>query len=170
VGIKWNAVFENERRQAERMTEAQRFAYFLLLQYGSPYKWGEENPEGADCSGSVCLALYQATGYLVRLTAHDLFTRIFTIEKPGTGSIRAAFFKDKNTGRVSHVAGLVDEGVILNAQEPGARVRKLDDIAAWFWNRETSTIVRGLDKTALAKLASSQMFDVDKVLRSYFEE
>lgn len=57
MGIKWEKIMENERRQFEKMKETDRFIYFLLLQYGSPYQWGKENPEGSDCSGAVCLAL-----------------------------------------------------------------------------------------------------------------
>jgi hypothetical protein len=55
------------------MSEQDKFIYFLLLQFGSPYGWGKENPESSDCSGAVCLALYAATGLLIRTTAaaHD---------------------------------------------------------------------------------------------------
>ncbi|GHU90187.1 hypothetical protein FACS189476_10020 [Spirochaetia bacterium] len=169
MGIKWDAIFSNEKKQFEKMTEAEKFIYFLLLQYGSPYKWGEENPEGSDCSGAVCLALYAATGHLIRTTADDLYKRVFTVQKPGAGTIRAVFYI-KN-GIASHVAGLVDDECILNSQEGGARVRNLERISGWFWNQGSSTAIRGLDKAALVKLAKDgkTRYGLDPELNKYIE-
>jgi murein DD-endopeptidase len=42
MGIKWDKIFENEKKQFEKMTEQDKFIYFLLLQFGSPYGWGQE--------------------------------------------------------------------------------------------------------------------------------
>jgi murein DD-endopeptidase len=99
MSVKWDKIIENEKRQFEKMTEQDKFIYFLLLQFGSPYSWGKENPEGSDCSGAVCLALYAATGLLIRTTADDLYRRVFTKANPSPGSIQAAFFIDGNTGK-----------------------------------------------------------------------
>jgi murein DD-endopeptidase len=169
MGIKWGALFQNEKRQFEKMTEAERFVYFLLLQYGSPYGWGKENPESSDCSGAVCMALYAATGLLIRTTADDLYKRVFTVQKPGAGAIRGAFYI-KN-GIATHVTGLVDEGVVLNSQEGGARIRNLESISAWFWNQGYSTAVRGLDRGALDKLArEGAVYGLDQEWGRYFEK
>ena len=161
------------------MTEGQRFVYFLLLQYGSPYGWGKENPESSDCSGAVCLALYAATGLLVRTTADELYRRVFTVKNPGANQIRAAFFitgRDKRhgdgfvkAGTVIHVAGLVDEGVLLNSQEPAARVRALRDIQAAFEREGAAMEVRGLDREALARLAKNgALYGIDGEWARYF--
>jgi murein DD-endopeptidase len=167
--VNWKAVFKNERKQFEGMSEAEKFVYFLLLQYKSPYLWGEENPEGSDCSGAVCMSLYAATGLLIRTTADDLFKRVFTVLNAIPQSIRAAFFVDKK-GIASHVAGLVDDGVILNSQEPGARVRTLADISTWFGTRGHSTIVRGLNRAVLEKMAADKnnVNGLDKLFSHYF--
>jgi murein DD-endopeptidase len=70
-----------------------------------------------------------------------------------------------------HVAGLVDEGVILNSQEPGARVRSLADIASYFARQGCGMEVRGLDKTALAGLAAAgARHGIDAELGRYFEK
>jgi murein DD-endopeptidase len=142
---------------------------------------GKENPEGADCSGAVCLALYAATGYLIRVSADDLFRRVFTIGNPGTGEIRAAFFitqkerphgdRTAKPGTAVHVAGLVDEGVILNSQEPGARVRALAGISAWFGKQGCETVIRGLNREALAELAAAgNRYGPDGEISRYFEK
>ena len=34
--IKWAVLMENEKRQFEKMSETDKFIYFLLLQFGSP--------------------------------------------------------------------------------------------------------------------------------------
>ncbi|GHT80255.1 hypothetical protein FACS1894130_11220 [Spirochaetia bacterium] len=168
MGIKWDALFQYEKKQFEGMTEREKFIYFLLLQYGSPYGWGNENPERSDCSGAVCMALYAATGLLIRTTADDLYKRVFTIQKPGPGIIRAVFFVKK--GVATHVAGLVDDEAILNSQEGGARVRSLDRISAWFWNQGQSMAVRGLDRAALVKLSKEKArYGLDPELSKYFD-
>jgi murein DD-endopeptidase len=181
VKVKWDELFRNEERQFGRMTEAERFAYFLVLQFWSPYMWGKENPESSDCSGAVCLALCAATGHLIRTSADDLYRRVFTVRNPGAGEIRAAFFitqKEKPhgdrmaaAGTAVHVAGLVDEGVILNSQEPGARVRALADISAWFGKQNCETVVRGLDRKALEQLAAAgNRYGLDAEISRYFEK
>ena len=170
MGIKWDRLFRNEKKQFTKMTEAEKFVYFLLLQYGSPYQWGKETPEGSDCSGAVCMALYAATGLLIRTTADDLYRRVFTVQHPDRGIIRAAFFIEGKTGKAIHTAGLVDDGVVLNSQEPGARVRTLTDMAAWFWDRGTSTAVRGLDRRELEKLAGpDNTYGLDNEFPDYFD-
>ena len=133
--IKWGNLMENEKKQFEKMNETEKFVYFLLLQFGSPYGWGNENPEKSDCSGAVCMALFAATGFLIRTTADDLFKRVFTKTNPGRGDIQAVFYVTKKNqkhgdrtvaaGTATHIAGFVDEGVILNSQEPHARVRRI---------------------------------------------
>jgi murein DD-endopeptidase len=170
MAIKWNNLMENEKRQFEKMNELDRFIYFLLLQFGSPYGWGKENPEASDCSGAVCLALYAATGLLIRTTADDLYKRVFAVVNPRPTDIRAAFFVDGKTGIASHVAGLVGDGVVLNSQEGGAQIKGLESLSAWFWNRGSSSAIRGLDREALARLAGEgkTRYGLDSEMNRYF--
>jgi murein DD-endopeptidase len=169
MGIKWDAVFQNEKKQFENMTEQQRFVYFLLLQYGSPYGWGKENPESSDCSGAVCLALYAATGLLIRTTADDLFKRVFTVRNPDRNMIRAAFFVKEKTGVATHIAGILEDGVILNSQEGGARVRRLPDISDWFRKDGHGTAIQGLDRAALSRMAGTgNQYGLDPEMGRYF--
>ena len=179
--IKWNAVMENERRQFEKMSESEKFIYFLLLQFGSPYGWGKENPVLSDCSGAVCMALFAATGLLVRTTADDLLKRVFTVVNPRAGEIRAVFYvskKDKKhgdrvvaAGTCTHVAGIVDDGVVLNSQEPYARVRRINDVSDFFQREGCEVLVRGLDRGALAKLANGKktLYELDPEFERFFE-
>jgi murein DD-endopeptidase len=181
MAIKWDVVFENERKQFEGMTEQDKFIYFLLLQYGSPYGWGKENPEASDCSGAVCLALYTASGLLIRTTADDLYRRVFTKITPRLSDIRAVFYltkKDKrhgdrpaSAGTAVHVAGILDEGIILNSQEPYAKVRRITDVSDWFQRNGHEVAVRGLDRDALAKLAveGKTRYSLDPEWGRYFE-
>jgi murein DD-endopeptidase len=170
VKIKWNAVFENERREFERMTPERKFRYFLLLQYHSPYGWGSETPEKSDCSGAVCLALYAATGHLIRTTADDLLKRVFTKEPAiGGEEIKAAFWLD-GSGKAVHVCGLPGEGVVLNSEEGGAKVKTLKAVNLWFERRSCRMVIRALDKTALERLSNyGATYGVDKEFWEYFE-
>jgi murein DD-endopeptidase len=177
--IKWDALFENEKRQFEKMTEQDKFVYFLLLQFGSPYGWGKENPESSDCSGAVCLALYAATGLLIRTTADDLYRRVFTKVNPRATDIRAVFYitkKDKQhgdrqaaPGTAVHVAGILEDGVILNSQEPYAKVRRINEVSDWYQRNGHEVAVRGLDRGALARLAveGKTRYDLDSEMSRY---
>jgi murein DD-endopeptidase len=180
MGIRWDKIFENERKQFEGMSEQDKFVYFLLLQFGSPYGWGKENPETSDCSGAVCLALYAATGILIRTTADDLYRRVFTRKNPRSGDIRAVFYitkKDKKhgekyaaAGTVVHVAGILEDGVILNSQEPCAKVRRISDVSDWFQSSGHEVAVRGLDRAALERLAGEGVkYGIDQEFCRYFE-
>jgi murein DD-endopeptidase len=181
MGIKWDKVFENEKRQFEGMTEQGKFIYFLLLQFGSPYGWGKENPEGSDCSGAVCLALYAATGLLIRTTADDLYRRVFTKVNPRATDIRVVFYltkKDKkhgggyaSAGTATHVAGILEDGIILNSQEPYAKVRRITDVSDWFQRNGHEVAVRGLDREALARLAGGgkTRYGLDPEFTRYME-
>jgi murein DD-endopeptidase len=179
--IKWEKIMENEKRQFEKMSALDKFIYFLLLQFGSPYSWGKENPEGSDCSGAVCLALYAATGLLIRTTADDLYQRVFTKVNPRAADIRAVFYltkKDKKhgdraviPGTAVHVAGILEDGIILNSQEPYAKVRRITDVSDWFQRNGHEVAVRGLDREALAKLAAEgkTRYGLDGEFSKYFE-
>jgi|GEM_PF-920295 len=177
--IRWENLMETERRQFEAMGETDRFVYFLLLQYGSPYGWGNENPAASDCSGAVCMALYAATGLLVRTTADDLLRRVFTKANPRAGDIRAVFYLTKNgrkhgdrlvaAGTATHIAGFVDDGVILNSQQPTARLRRASDVSDWYARNGHEVVVRGLDRAALERLADAgAVWGLDAEFHRYF--
>jgi murein DD-endopeptidase len=181
MSIKWDKVFENEKKQFETMSEQDKFIYFLLLQFGSPYSWGKENPEASDCSGAVCLALYAATGLLIRTTADDLYRRVFAKVNPQPTDIRAVFYLTKNDrkhgdraaapGTAVHVAGILEDGVILNSQEPYAKVRWITDVSDYFMRNGHEAAVRGLDREALKRLAGESLkYGLDREWGRYFEE
>jgi murein DD-endopeptidase len=179
--IKWEKIMETEKRQFEKMSELDKFIYFLLLQFGSPYSWGRETPESSDCSGAVCLALYAATGLLIRTTADDLYKRVFTKVNPRPSDIRAVFYLTKNgkkhgdgyatSGTAVHVAGILEDGIIFNSQEPYAKVRRITDVSDWFQRNGHEVAVRGLDREALAKLAGEgkTRYGLDGEFFRYFD-
>ena len=180
MSIKWEKLIENEKRQFERMSEHDKFAYFLLLQFGSPYAWGKENPIEADCSGKVCMALFAATGLLIRTTADDLYKRVFIKQNPRNTDIRAVFYVTKKNvvhgdrtvtaGTATHVAGFVDDGVILNSQQPIARVRNVNDVNSWYQRNGYDIVVRGLDRAVLERLAreGKTVYGLDAEFHNFF--
>ena len=182
MGIKWNALSECEKRKFEKMNEPERFVYFLLKLFGSPYGWGKETPETSDCSGAVCMALFVATGLLIRTTADDLYKRIFTVTNPKPDQIRAVFFlakKNQNhgdrmvaAGTATHIAGILEDGIIFNSQEPYAKVRKIIDVSDWYQRNGYEVAVRGLNREALLKLATDgkTVYDLDPDFWNYFEK
>ena len=179
--IKWTSLMENEKAQFEKMSEHDKFVYFLLLQFGSPYGWGNENPIKSDCSGAVCMALYAATGLLIRTTADDLLKRVFTKVNPRSGDIRAVFYtskKDKKhgdrwvaAGTATHIAGFVDDAVILNSQEPYAKVRYITEVSSWFQREGHEVVVRGLDRNALERISKEgkTVFGLDPEFKKFFK-
>jgi murein DD-endopeptidase len=172
--IQWDKIFKTEQAQFEKMTVQQKFQYFLLLQFGSPYGWGKENPVESDCSGAVCLALYAATGFLVRTTADDLYQRYFTIHDPPEKMIRAAFWitqKEQRhvdrtvpAGTATHIAGVVGRGAVLSSEEPYAVVSTVPLVPAG--GRIVTTC--GLNLEYLASHSGRDVYDLDSAFRDYF--
>lgn len=121
--LQWHAIIEAEKTKCSRLTDGEKFIYFLLLQYRNPYGWGKENLKTADCSGSVCLAIMMSTGCLVRTTSNGLLQKFFTNKKPQEDDIQVAFFvaqtdrrhenKIAYKGDAIHVAGCVGQGVLF---------------------------------------------------------
>jgi murein DD-endopeptidase len=74
-------------------------------------------------------------------------------------------------GTATHVAGFVDDGVILNSQEPYARVRRINEVSDWYQRNEHEVLVRGLDREALARLAreGKTVYDLDKEFHHFFD-
>ena len=182
MGIRWGNLSEQERRKFEKMNELERFIYFLLKQFGSPYGWGKENPEASDCSGAICMALFAATGLLIRTTADDFYRRIFTVINPKPNQIRAVFCIAKKKvqhgketvfpGTATHVAGIIEDGIVLNSQEPYAKVRQLIYVSDWYQRNGYEIAIRGLNREALEKLAreGKTTYDLDPEFWKYFTE
>lgn len=180
--LQWQIMMETEKRQCEAMSEADKFRYFLMMQYRSPYGWGKENPMTADCSGSVCLALMMATGLKVRTTADGLLKKFFTVKAVKKDDITAAFFISRNDrkhgdrvakkGEAVHVAGLIGEGVAFNCVEPSAEVRTLESLKLEYGFKGCDVIIRGLDRAALEKASreGSDLFGLDDELSQYLGE
>jgi murein DD-endopeptidase len=173
--IKWDKIFQTEQAQFEKMTVQQKFQYFLLLQSGSPYGWGKENPVESDCSGAVCLALYAATGFLVRTTADELYKRYFTIENINEKMIRAVFWITQReqrhvdrtvpAGTATHIAGVVGRGAVLSSEEPYAAVSTVPSVPPG--GRIIST--RGLNMEYLASRSGKDVQDLDGAFWEYFD-
>jgi murein DD-endopeptidase len=175
MNMRWDKIYQTEKVQFEKMTAQQKFQYFLLLQFGSPYGWGKENPVESDCSGAVCLALYAATGCLIRTTADELYKRYFTIPDPTDKMIRAAFWIIQHeqrhvdrivpAGTATHIAGVVGRGAVLSSEEPYAVVSTIPAVP--LGGRIVTT--RGLNMEYLASHSGRDVYDLDPVFREYFE-
>jgi murein DD-endopeptidase len=180
--INWKRILEVERKQFAELSEQERFVYILLLQYRSPYLWGKELPTGADCSGSVCLALAAATGKVIRTTANELYRKFFTIRNPGVTDIQAVFFiaqydrphgdRVLRAGEVGHVTGVISEGVVMNVVEPKADIRMIASLRNSYSLRGFDMAIRGLDRKAFIEAADarSDLFGLDAEFAEYLEE
>jgi len=181
MGIRWENLSVFEKAKFEKMNESDRFIYFLCKQFGSPYGWGKETPVSSDCSGAICMALFAATGLLIRTTADDLYKRVFTRANPRAGDIRAVFYLTKKAqrhgdrmvaaGTATHVAGILDDGVILNSQTPFARVRRINEVSDWYVRNGYEVAIRGLDRDALERLAKERrtVLGLDADFERFFE-
>jgi murein DD-endopeptidase len=125
--------------------------------------------------------LYAATGLLIRTTADGLLKQVFTKINPRAGDIRAVFYitkKDKKhgdgyaaSGTATHVAGILEDGIILNSQEPYAKLRRISDVSDWFQKSGHEVVVRGLDRAALERLAKEgkTRYGLDVEFTRYFD-
>lgn len=162
---KLRMMLETEKEIAARLTEAERYKYFLGRMQYIRYESGRENLFAADCSGSVCLALLLATNCSIRVTADDLYRKYFTKSGAGDNDIRAAFFithydrklggRLYREGEVAHVAGICGDGVVLNCVEPRSYLRSLDRMRDVYRAIDYDCVIRGLDRDALQKASDS---------------
>jgi murein DD-endopeptidase len=68
------------------------------------------------------------------------------------------------------VAGILEDGIILNSQEPYAKVRRITDVSDWFQRNGHEVAVRGLDRAALERLAGEgARYGIDPEFGRYFE-
>ena len=74
-------------------------------------------------------------------------------------------------GTATHIAGILENGIIFNSQEPYAKVRQIVDVSAWYQQNGHEVAVRGLNREALAKLAADgkTVYDLDPEFWKYFE-
>jgi murein DD-endopeptidase len=124
------------------------------------------------------MALFAATGFLIRTTADDLYKRVFVRRNPRAGDIRAVFFITKKdlrhvdkvaaAGTATHMAGILDDGIILNPQEPCAKIRRLPDVSDWYRRNGYEVDTRGLDRDALAGEGKT-VHGLDSEFGKYFD-
>ena len=180
MAIKWGRLAAAQRGRFETLSEQERFALFLAMQYGRAIGGeGEPGADGADC---VRLALCAATGVAVVGGADALMREVFTVKNPGSDEIQAAFFitrKDRadgegvaRKGTATHVAGVVGRGVVLSFEYPRAVFRTLEELWALCGLWDYSLSIRGLDREALGRVLAEgdDSREGDVRLREYFEE
>jgi murein DD-endopeptidase len=73
-------------------------------------------------------------------------------------------------GTATHIAGFVDDGVILNSQQPTARVRRVNDVSDWYQRNGYEVHIRGLDRAVLERLAreGKTVWGLDPEFNHYF--
>lgn len=181
-GVKARLMLEAERELTGRLTEAERYRYFLGRMQYLAYEGGRENLARSDCSGSVCLALLLATGCAVRVTADALYRKFFTKADDGRdGSIRAAFFitnydrRPDESGRMyregeaAHVCGICGDDVVLDCSPPRSRLRCLSGMARAYRAMDYRCRVRCLDRDALEEAVrdGKDLFGADPEYKAY---
>lgn len=172
-------MLETEKEFTQKLTETQKYKYFLGRMQYLKYESGKENLMKADCSGSVCLALLLATGCSIRVTADTLLKKYFTVKYPTDDDIQAVFFVsnyDRNLGgrvyregECAHVAGICGNNVVLNCVEPYAVLRSLSDLRPIYNAMDYTVLVRGLNREALQKASDEgkDLFGADPEFESY---
>ncbi len=179
--LEWNVIMEAEKEKCATLSEHEKFAYFLLLQYRNPYRWGKENMNSADCSGSVCLSLMMATGCKIRTTANGLYKKFFIKKNPKKDDIQCVFFVSRydrkhgdriaKKGEAVHVAGIVGEQVAFNSVQPHAELRTVGDLRQEYEFTGCDCIVRGLDRNILQRASDegTDLFGLDEELQLLFQ-
>lgn len=164
--------FLAEKEQVKKMSMEDRYRWFLLSYWNNPYLWGQENAEGADCSGAVSFAIIGATGFKIRTTANGLYKNIFTQQPNG---IDAVFWKTKierkypqktyAPGSIEHIAGIVDRNVILNMTWPKAKLESLPEAIIKAEKDQYEIDIRGIDLDACKKYSERMFYGIGKKLQ-----
>jgi hypothetical protein len=150
-----------QQQKLERSPRALQFRYFVLMMLGAQYELGRENLFQTDCSGTVCWPLF-CMGFNVRMTAAELFERVFTHHVP-VADIKdywehtfAVFYQ--RAGVISHVAPIVGRGVIFDAvnRDQPAQLKALEPVFNWYREHGYSMYFRGIDWLAARRIADSE--------------
>ncbi len=150
-----------QQKKLEQSSRAQQFRYFCLMMLGAQYELGRENIFATDCSGSVCWPLF-CMGYNVRMTAAELFERVFTHHVP-VADIKdylehtyAIFYQ--RAGVISHVAPIVGRGVIFDAvnQDQPAQLKALPPVMDWYLEHGYGLFFREIEWMAARQIAESE--------------
>ena len=149
------------QRKLEASTDAERFRYFVFFMHGAQYVLGRENIFETDCSGAICWPLF-LMGYNIRMTAAELFERVFIHHVPMAGTkdywehVYAVFYRQ--AGTISHIAPIVGRGVIFDAVNPEqpAQLKALEPVFNWYVSAGYEIFFREIDWAAARRIADSE--------------
>lgn len=169
--------FDLEKKDFLGLPFKDKFEKILYNQVGHPYRWGKENREFADCSGSICFALMGA-GFNIRTTADDLYKQIFT-ERYDPEKISALFFVTKKEqkhgsrmvpeGTATHIMGYVGDTAILNMTPPKAKLQSVYDAINWANKNGYTAVYRSTSKEILEKWSDKLWYGIDMELSEVFD-
>lgn len=148
--INFGKLAHYEQEKLKRSTRAQQFRYFCLKLIDAHYVLGRENLFATDCSGTICWSLFcmDPKRFNIRMTAGDLFTRIFihTGQLVDWYSKVLALFYEKG-GVISHVSPIVGRGVILDAWDKTEPVilKSLGNVMDYYIEAHYSVYIRQID-------------------------
>lgn len=165
-------------RRVDQGPPAERFRAYVMALLDAPYVWGAENPEGSDCSGTVCFPLW-CMGYDIRVTADVLYRELFTLpvaDEEDLSKVMAVFYVTERerphvdrvalAGSAVHVTPVVGHNVVLNA---GARLELATarEIRVYFEGHGCKAVWREIDWNRAHEMSESNQYawDVDPVLR-----
>jgi len=145
----WQSLANLQQRQYERFIQGNKtkeFRYWLRYLIDLPYKWGEENLFGTDCSGTACFALLRM-GYNIRTTADGLFRKVFTtsVHEDAVYEDVYAVFYMASSGEVKHVTPVMGRHVVLDATPDGIRLYTAIHTRIAFEQRGMSAIWRKIN-------------------------
>ena len=118
-GPNWIEIFNFLKNRYNQAAMPDRWRMLLRFFAGIPYGWGKENLVESDCSGLVCAVLY-IMGYNIRVSADFLYNRVFTkkiTSHTARNKIMAVFYIEKETGHCSHIAPVLENYIVLNAEK-----------------------------------------------------
>ncbi len=163
--VNWGKLAAVMGEKCDRLAAPAQFRLFAALLLDTPYVWGEENPEGTDCSGTLAFPLLMM-GYNVRLTADGFLRQVYrepAANLSDLGQIAAVFYVARTrrkhgarvveAGTAVHVTPVMGQGVVLNAQ--GGRLARLQPasvVESQYAERGCDAIRRRLDMSALMEL------------------
>lgn len=175
--INWMELVKAWRGRLDKAGLVEQFRAYAAMVLDAPYVWGSENPQGTDCSGTVCFPLWMM-GFNIRVTADVLFKQLFTIvpvDEADLSHLMAVFYVAKGpqdhhgnsvpTGTAVHVTPVLGRNVVLNAGDRVTLSTALT-IRQWFESRNCSAVWREIDWKKVQEMSASLKFawDIDPVL------
>ncbi len=114
----------------------EKFLNMAMAQMGKPYKLGARGPKSFDCSGFIYYSAKESLDLYLPTNSREQYSYCDKIKDSERQAGDLVFFKDKDSGPVTHVGIYLDDLTFLSAASSGPRTGiTISKFSEPYWSR-----------------------------------